>query len=410
MYSNFNYQEFDKKTFLVLTGSALINATMVMVMVSLPFLLLAMNISFAFMGVIEAVGLLTGYAAKIPAKIYVERNGSDAGISAGLIAMGVSMTFLYLTKNLALIIAAIFLINVSFTLFYYGIRPLITGRYPGSDNRSVPSTYQIFNAFGPFAALLLMGFYTGPNVKPLYGGISIILLFAGVMSLFLLIFNKPQRSIKGLGARFSELLRKPLIALNEIGKIREKEFLLVLTVIQLVTSLSIGSVLVFFPAMAIKDGLGRSEIFFLFAMVGIASFSLKYAGKLLKGEFLERLFFLIRPLFLLITLIVLSMGYDQILFLAGFSVTAIWYLLESGSERFAMRKFEDGDPERIVYISSLFSRPVIVIAPILGAILWLASPRLMFAIAIFPALIGLLLSHLIVNRPDYFKPGRKWIN
>lgn len=410
MYSNLNYQEFDKKIFLVLSGSALINATIVMVMVSLPFLLQSMGISFAYMGVIEAIGLLTGYAAKIPAKIYVEMNGSDAGISAGLIAMGVSMTFLYMTRNFSLIIAAIFLINISFTLFYYGIRPMLTTRMEGSETDRIPTNYQIFNALGPFTALLLMAFYTGADVRPLYGGISIILLFAGVLSLFVLMFNKPQRALKGLGARFNELLKRPLIALNEIEKIREKEFLLALTIVQIVTTLSIGSVLVFLPAMAIKDGLGRTDIFFLFAGVGIVSFALKYIGRLFRGDFMERLFFLIRPLILLIMLIVLSMGYDQMLFYTGFSIIAVWYLMEPGSNRFAMQKFEDGDPERVVYISSLFARPVAVIAPLMGAILWLASPRLMFAIAIFPTLVALLLSHVIVNRPDFFRPNRLWHN
>ncbi|AKA48072.1 hypothetical protein IX51_02005 [uncultured archaeon] len=409
MYSNVNYQRFEKRVFIILSGSALINATLVVVMVSLPFLLVTMGLSLAFMGVIEAVGLLTNYAARIPAKIYVERNGSEAGIASGLIAMGVSMSFLFLTKNLSLIIAAVFLINVSYTLFRYGIRPKLTRKLQGSEDDRIPSSYQLFNAIGPFAALVVAGLYTGSDVRPIYGGISLILLFAGVLSLFLLIFNKPPRNTKPLSSRFNELIRKPMMTLNEIGKIKEKEFLLALTVIQLVTTLSIGAVLVFFPAMAIKDGLGRTEIFFLFAIVGIASFLLSYVGRLFRSEFIGRMFFLTRPLFLLISLIIISLGYDQMLFLTGYAITAVWYMLEPGSRYFAMRQFEYGDPDKIEYLSAIFSRPVAVIAPLMGALLWLASPRLVFAVAIFPTLVALLLAHLIVNRPEIFQginPGK----
>ncbi len=403
VYSNVNYEHFEKKLFIILSGSALINATLVVVMVSLPFLLLAMGIPLAMMGVIEAVGLLTNFAARIPAKIYAERNGSEAGIASGIIAMGVSMSFLYLTKNLSLIIAAIFLINVSYTLFHYGMKPKLTTRFQGHPEDRYPSTYQMFNAAGPFAALVLAGLYPGADIRPIYGGISIILLFAGVMSLFLLIFNKPPKNSLPLSVRFTELVKRPLIALDEFGRIREKDFLMVLTIIQIVTTLSIGSVLVFFPAMAIKDGLPRSEIFFLFGIVGLASFSLTFVGRLFRSEFFGRVFFLVRPVFLLLSLMIISMGYDQMLFLTGYAVTAVWYLLEPGSSYFAESRFRDGDPEKMIYLSSVFSRPVAVIAPLMGTMLWIVSPRLVFAIAIFPALIGLLLAHLIVNRPEIFE-------
>lgn len=407
MYSNISNQRFERKIFIVLSGSSLINATLVLVMVSLPFLLLGLGLSLAFMGVLETVALLTNYAARIPSKIFVERFGSEAGISSGLIAMGVSMSFLYLTKNLSLIMAAIFLVNISYTLFQYGMRPKLSRRLVGSHADRTPSSYHLFNAVGPFAALLLAGLYTGPDIRPIYAGTSLILLFAGVLSLFLLIFNKPPRNTKPLIVRFNELLKKPLMAMNEISKTKERDFLLALTIIQMVTALSVGTVLVFFPAMAIKDGLSRMEIFFLFAAIGIISFSLTYVGRRFRTEFFGKMLFPARPMFLLVSLIVLSMGYDQVFFLLGYSITAVWYLLQPGSDYFTWKKFEsEGDPEKLLYMSSIFAKPVAVIAPLMGAILWLESPRLVFGIAIFPAVVALLLSLIIVNRPEIFRGMR----
>ncbi len=403
MFHTVSYQEFDKKVFIILSGSAMINATLALVMISLPFLLLSMNLSFSLMGVVEAVGLLTNFAARVPAKMYAETNGSESGISAGLIAMGVSMSFLFLSRNISLIIAAVFLINVSYTLFYYGIRPKLSWRVRDSNADKVPSTYSLFNASGPFAALILAGLYRGADMRPLYGGISLILLLAGVLSLFFLIFNKPQKPPVPLSARFRELVKKPLLALNDLSMIGEKDFLVAYSILQIVTAMSIGSVLVFMPAMAIEDGLGRSEIFFLFASVGVASFGLKYAGRLLVNDLLGRVFFLLRPVVMLFTLIVLSLGYHQELFIAGFSVTALWSFLDPGSQRFAISRFEGADPERIAYLLSLFSRPVAVIAPLMGALLWLSSPRLLFAVALIPAVIALLLANIMVNRPETLK-------
>lgn len=402
VYSNVEYQHFEKRLFIILSGSALVNATQVTVMVSLPFLLLGMGIPLAMMGVIEAVGLLTNYVARVPAKIFAEWNGSEAGIASGIIAMGVSMSFLYLTKDLSLIIGAIFLINVSYTLFHYGMKPKLT-RFQGHPGDKHPTTYNIFNAAGPFAALVLVALYPGAEIRPVYAGMSILLLFAGVLSMFLLIFNKPQRNTLPLSMRFMELIKRPLIMLDEINRLREKDFLLVLTVIQIVTALSVGSVLVFLPAMAIEDGLTRENIFLMFAFVGLASFLLTYAGRFFRSEMIGRMFFLARPIFLLLSLMILSLGYGQMLFLIGYSITAVWYLLDPGSTHYIESRFQDGDPEKMIYISSFFSRPVLVIAPLMGTLLWIVSPRLVFAIAIFPALIAILLAHLIVNRPEVFR-------
>lgn len=407
MFPNLSYQNYGRKTFVALSGSAIINATLTFVMVSLPFLLLTMNLTFAYMGILEAIGLLTNFAARVPAKVFAERYGSEAGISSGLSAMGISMGLLYLSINLSLIIASIFLINVSFTFFHSGIRPKLSVKPLSKTDEKKPSAYGVFNAGGPLIALVIAGFYGGADIRPLYGAISLILLFTGVFSLFVLNFHKPLKSNPPLTERLVELIRRPFLALNEMERISEKDFITALAVIQIVTVLSVGSVLVFMPAMAIRDGLTRSEVFFLFAVIGIASFLLKYLGKLYLTGSLGRLSFLIRPFFLLLSFLLLSLGYYPLLFQIGYSITAIWYFLEPGSDIFVKQRFEDGNPERLVYLSSLFSRPLAVIAPILGALLWLLSPRLLFAVAIFPVLVAFILANLMISKPEALRIFRQ---
>lgn len=403
MYSNLKERGIDRDFILVLAISGIRSGSIVVVMVSLPFLLLFLNIPLALLGLAEAIGIMANFIMRIPAKLYVERADPELATTMALLSMGVSAIILYLARTFALIATAIFLLNASSALCYYGLKPKIDKITIGTENEKSPSLYYLATAIGPLVGLLLAASYKGSLILPIYGDTSIILLFAGVLGLPMLFFSKATR-YRGPRTSPAELLKKPFKAMESISRIHGKDFLIIASLIQLVITLSLGSILVFLPAMAIISGLSREEIYLIFAAVGISSFILTYVGRALLSESFNRWFFMFKPLLVIIPLLLLSSTVSPEIFIVGYAITAMWAFVEPGSHAYVMSRFNDEDGRKVPHVMAFFNGPIMIVAPIMGAILWSVSARLLFAIAILPALIALLITIVAINSSRLSKP------
>lgn len=397
MNYNFNIKNVDKELLAMLAATGLRSGSISVMWISIPFLMLQENFPLALIGVLETIGILASFVLKIPSRFYVERNGREMGTVLGLISLGVSFIILYLSRGFALVGLSVFLVSSSAALLNASLRTKIDEKYPKKGTTSKPTPFSLVSIAGSFVGLILAGIYNGTGILPIYAILSIVLLMAGILSSPILFVKKIVRPYRRTTRLSIELLRRPFEALAVLNRINKKEFLMAVSVTQLVIALSLGSVTVFFPALAIVDGLQRKEIFLLFAIVGIISFSITYVGKFFISNVLNRWFFTFKPFFLILPLILLSVTKSPEIFIVGYSLTVIWAFVEPGYSTYISNKFRPEERVNVNGLMILFTSPIMIISPLLGSLLWEISPQLLFAFAILPASVALLITTLSIG-------------
>lgn len=396
MNSIFSLKNIDKELFVMLPISGLRSGSISVMWISLPFLMLQINLPLALLGVLETVGILSGYILRIPAKFYVERNGRELATILGLIALGVSFSMLYLMSGFASLAASVFLISAFSALINVGLKSKMDEKFPKSGSIK-PSPFSFASVIGSFFGLSLVAIYGGISVRPVYAVVSILLLLSGILSMPILLFNRSPKTYKKTTRITLNFLRKPLEALENINKISKREFLVTVSITQLVIALSIGSISVFFPALAIADGLQRNEIFLLFALVVISSFLISYIGRFLISGFLNKWFFASKPFFVIVPLLLLSITKSSVIFIVGYALTVMWAFVEPGYSAYISNRFRPEERSGVNSLIALFTGPIMIVSPLLGSLLWGISPRLLFAFAILPASVAMLMTTVSIG-------------
>ena len=357
--------------------------------VALPFLFFDLKISLYLLGIIMGVSLLVGYMARIPSKFYVNMAGPDNAIVIGIMAMGISTSLVFLAKSFSIVLYSFILIFIFNALFRSALKEKTTAKFDGQDSQSKVSNISLVGAFVGF---FLFAAFTTKEAPYIYGILSLIMILSAVASM--MIFSPFKKTVdkKTMHLDIKEVVRKPIEIVESLSRMKNREFLIVIIVVEILTILSLSSVTVFIPALAIKDGLTLRPVFILFGILGAASFFLKYVGRMFVSGSFSRLFYVLRPGIIMIAMVFFSIAISSYLFVVGFAFVAVITLTESGFNRYQWNRFSLTDADRVRAAMAFFSVPMLIIAPLLGALLWAGSPRLLFGFAIFPAILALMIT------------------
>jgi|GEM_PF-4818890 len=357
--------------------------------VALPFLFFDLKISLYLLGVIMGVSILVGYMARIPSKFYVNMAGPDNAIVIGIMAMGISTSLVFLARSFSIVLYSFILIFIFNTLFRVAIKEKTAAKFDGQDSQSKVSNISLVGAFVGF---FLFAAFTTKEAPYIYGILSLIMILSAVASM--VIFSPFKKTVDKKPMHFDvrDLVRRPIEIVESLSRMKNREFLIVIIVVEILTILSMSSVTVFIPALAIKDGLTLRPVFILFGILGAASFFLKYVGRMFVSGSYSRLFYVLRPGIIMIAMVFFSIAISSYLFVVGFAFIAVVTLTESGFNRYQWNRFSLTDADRVRAAMAFFSVPMLIVAPLLGSLLWAGSPRLLFGFAIFPAIFALMIT------------------
>ncbi|WP_393971246.1 hypothetical protein OXIME_001511 [Oxyplasma meridianum] len=357
--------------------------------VALPFLFFDLNISLYLLGVIMGISILVGYLARIPSKFYVDMAGPDNAIVIGIMAMGISTSLVFLAKSFNIVLYSFILIFIFNSLFSVAIKEKTAAKFDGQDSLSKLSNISLV---GSFAGFFIFSVFTTKEAPYIYGIISLIMIFSAVASMMILSPFKKTVVRKQLHFDIKDLVRKPLEVVESLSRMKNREFLIVVIVVEILIILSMSSVNVFIPALAIKDGLTLRPVFILFGILGTASFFLKYVGRMFGSGSFFKMFYVLRPGIIMVAMVFFSIAISSYLFVVGFAFMALVTLTERGFNSYQWNKFSLTDADKIRAAMAFFSVPMLIIAPLLGSLLWFASPRLLFGFAILPAIFALMIT------------------
>lgn len=359
------------------------------VWVALPFLFYDLKIHLYLLGIIMGISLLVGYIARIPSKFYVNIAGHDNAIVFGIMAMGISTSLVFLAKSFSLVLYSFILIFIFNSVFRTALKEKTSAKFDGQDSQTKVSNISMV---GSFAGFFLFAVFTVSETPYIYGILALILILSAVASMFILSPFKKAVERKSMHFNLNDAIRKPLEIVESLSRMKNREFLIVIIVVEILTILSLSSVTVFIPALAIKDGLTLGPVFILFGILGMASFSLKFVGRMFTSGLLSKIFYVLRPGIIMIAMVFFSIAISSYMFVVGFAFIAVITLTESGFNRYQWNRFSINDADRVRSAMAFFSVPMIIVAPMLGSLLWAGSPRLLFGFAIFPATLALMIT------------------
>ena len=95
----------------------LMPAIVTFVWVSLPLLLLELNISLVYLGVIYSIGILMALVVRIPVRFFMERGRADLLPVMAFLFAGISLAIFFVSLNLASIILAFVVLSIAHAMY-----------------------------------------------------------------------------------------------------------------------------------------------------------------------------------------------------------------------------------------------------------------------------------------------------
>lgn len=376
----------------------LMPAVTVFVWVSLPLFLLQRQINLAFLGVIYSVGIMGALLIRIPVRYYMERGRNDILPMMALLIAGISLSLFYISFNVSMTILSFLILSISGAM-YRGVRSR-------KQERNLRNTEPMRNMFsqdmyasiGIAALLILSALYPNQNVVQLYGIISVIVLMIGFLSLAYAISIKPESPELMQKTNLKDLVRNAISPLKSFDMVHSRKIVFPYLAIQSLIYLSICIVAIFLPAMAIKDNIDFQDIFLAFAAFSVLAYLLDRVAQKISILPVKEVFYMFRPVFLIIPFLILSIAISQILFIVGYFIILLWILSDSASSDMMLKSMGEGDQIRSRILVQFISVPISIVGPLLGSLMWLASPRLLYGVAIIPVAISMLMVMLMLER------------
>jgi hypothetical protein len=376
----------------------LMPAVVTFVWVSLPLLLLQLRINLVFLGVVYSIGILGGLLIRIPLRFYMERGRTDILPVMAFLFGGISLAMFYISRSLASIILAFLVLSISHAMYR-----AVNGR---KQERNLRNTEPMRNFFsqdlvstvGIFALLILSGLFTGTKIVELYGIISVAALLIGFLGMAYSLSQKGTSNKFSQKTSFRNLVRNAIAPLKSFDMVTNRRVVFPFLAIQILLYLSICIVSIFLPAMAIRDKIDQQDIFFIFAAFAIIGFLLDKVAQHISIQPIKDIFYMFRPIFLIIPFLILSIVISSLLFIVGYFIILLWIFSDSASSDMMLKSMGEGDQIRSRILLTFFSVPISIIGPLLGSLIWMASPRLLYGIAILPAAVSMLLVMLMIDR------------
>ncbi len=378
----------------------LMPAVIVFVWVSLPLLLLQLKIDLFYLGIIYSIGILSSLLMRVPIKFYVERGRQDILPVMAMLFAGISLSILYISVNVYTVILGFAIMSIAAAMYR-----TVKVRKQDRNLRNIEPVRNMFSqdmvsAIGIFAILMLSGFFPGNNVISLYGLVSVVALLVGFLSLSYTLSLKPQEVEFPQKTSFKDLVSKAIAPLKSMDMVVDRKTVYPYLTIQALIYLSICIAAVFLPAMAVKDSLTNQNVFLIFGIFSILGFLLDKVARKINIQPIREVFYMFRPVFLIVPFLILSIVMSSYLFIAGYFIILLWIFSDSASSDLMLKSMGEGDQIRSRILASFFSAPISIVGPLLGAAMWVGSPRLLFGVAIIPAAISMLLVMLVLeHRP-----------
>ncbi len=376
----------------------LMPAIVTFVWVSLPLLLLELRISLLFLGVVYSIGILSALLIRLPLRFYMERGRTDLLPVMAFLFAGISLAMFYISRNLGSIILSFMVLSIAHAMYRS-----VNGR---KQERNLRNTEPMRNFFsqdlvstvGIFALLILSGLFTGTKIVELYGIISVGALLVGFLAMAYSLSQKGTTNKFSQKTSFKNLVENAIAPLKSFDLVTNRKVVFPFLAIQALLYLSICIVSIFLPAMAIRDQINQQDIFFIFAAFSIIGFLLDKVAQHISLQPVKDIFYMFRPIFLIIPFLILSIVISSLLFIVGYFIILLWIFSDSASSDMVLKSMREGDQIRSRILISFFSVPISIIGPLLGSLIWMASPRLLYGIAILPAAVSMLIVMLMIDR------------
>lgn len=378
--------------------SFIMPALVAFVWVSMPLLLIDIHVNLLYLGVVYSIGILVALLVRIPLRFYLERGRKDLLPMLALLFAGIALSLFYISLDLPMIILAFAILSISVSMY----RSTVSRK----QERNLRNTEPMRNMFsqdpvstvGIFSLLILSGLYPGGNIVQLYGIVSVIALLAGFLALAYAISIKASTTEFVPKTSFKDLAKNAIAPLKSFDMVTNRKIVFPFLTIQLLLYLSISIVAIFLPAMALKDGILDSDLFFIFAGFSLIAFLLDKIAQHISIQPVKDIFYMFRPIFLIIPFLILSIVISSLLFIVGYFIILLWIFSDSASSDLMLKSMGEGDRIRSRILIAFLSVPISVIGPLLGSVMWLASPRLLYGVAIVPAAMSMLIVMLMLER------------
>lgn len=376
----------------------LMPAVTVFVWVSLPFFLIQRGIDLAFLGVIYSIGIFSSLLVRLPLRYYMERGRNDILPMMALLFAGISLSFFYISLNLFMTVIAFIILSISGTMF----RAVKSRKQERNFRNTEPMrnmfSQDMYATMGIAILLVLSGLYPNQNVVQLYGIVSVVTLMIGFLALSYSISTKPRSIERIEKSTFKGLARNAIAPLKSFEMVSNRKIVYPYLAIQSLIYLSICIVAVFLPAMAVKDNIVFQDVFFAFAAFSVIGYLLDRVALKIPIQPVKEVFYMFRPIFLIIPFLILSLAISSFLFIVGYFIILLWIFSDSASSDLMLKSMGEGDQIRSRILVPFISVPISIIGPLLGSAMWNASPRLLYGIAIIPAALSMLIVMLMLER------------
>ncbi len=336
---------------------------------------------------------------EFPTGIMINGRGRKSVAIYGIIILGIDLILISLSDTLVELVAGIFLFAIGYNMISAPVRLLL---YEESDAKKKGRTSSLNLVAVSAGGILGLTFSAALNLTylpTLYIGLSAVILIIGIIIKFSLKGQKHLALESPQWTGFRQSLKGVLSQMSVLKRIMRKDgFLRQYIVIQVLLSLCWGSSLVFLPAFALELGLNTARTFLLFAGTEISTVASALTGGYLADRFPKYLFFVFRPLSVLIPFLVLAASDSILALVVGVISVETAYFFAPGNRVFVYDQY--GDQERAMASSSvMFITHVIgVVSPLLGFLLWEISPRTLFTTDVFVSLLAFLISLLVVKK------------
>ena len=382
---------------MALGTSFLVSGLITFAWVSLPFFLVESHLPLFYLGVIYSIGVLFSVLARIPLRFYSERARTDILPGITLTLTGIALSLLFIVTTIPGIVVAFVILSIAVSAYRI---PKKSQRQKGLRNiepmRNMYSQEIVSNT-GIFILLIFAALFVSGTVRELYGITSVIGLLVGVLSLVYLVSKRSRANTDLIRTSIRAMVLQSLEPLKSFDRISSRKILIPYLAVQSLLYLSLCIVAVFLPAMGLHDGVTRQEIFLIFAAFSVIAFLLDRSAALIPMKFIRETFYLFRPIFLIIPLLILSLLSNSVIFIIGYFTLLLWVFSDAMSSDVVFALMPEGDRIRAPILMNFLAVPIGIVGPVLGSLFWLASPRLLYGVAILPAAISLLLAMMALQ-------------
>ncbi|WP_297026431.1 MFS transporter permease [Thermoplasma sp.] len=347
------------------------------------------GIPFYYLGVFFAIAVIFYLIFNSLSREYVDRSGDAITVPLSILMVAVAFILVYISQSVPVISVSVALFTVSLTMFY---NSTIRNSISISANERI---FMVGAGLGGFIGLIVAGVFPG-QMYTLDSYMAIIMLAVGLAAVFFF-FKRPTGRFRRYDI-FRVFLR-PFNSMESIRTVEKKLLLLAVSLDEIFVWISIGSAFPFIISAGLGSSMSRSGVMFSVAAAIIIGAALVYVFESSKIPSIP-FFYPAKDLILVAGLLLMSFM-SPTSFVAGLIFLSLLPVAFIGSGRFIRSQFPSAFDFR--QITSFFRNPIMVIAPLMGSILWAVSGAMLFLTAMAFAIFALVIGIIVITNPRIFK-------